>query len=510
MAQRLALPHAAPGALVLAWAVAAGACAVGPDFRSPRTTVPAAFARATDPRSVEPVEPVEPAVLATWWRQFGDPVLDALVADALAANVDIAIARAQLREARALRVVAASRLGPQVSAGGSAARAFAGADEAGGDGAADDAVVTSDLFGLGFDASWEADLFGGLRRGVEAAEADAEASLERLRDARVSIVAEVVLNYVDLRTAEQQLAIAEATIATRADNFDLARWRMQAGLVSELDLAQARTDLESARATLPALRTSVALAQHRLEVLLRQAPGRLQARVGTTARVPLPRAHVAVGIPADTLRQRPDVRAAERTLHAETARLGAATAARYPSVVLSGSIGLEALTLAALGSPAAAVGSLVGAVTAPIFTSGRLVANVEIQDARLEQARLAYIGAVLGALAEVENALVDVANTTARRERLVGAAASARETLEIAQLRYSTGLADFLAVLDAQRTLLSLEEQLATSTGALASAQIQLYKALGGGWEPDGPPAPQPGPERPKAPTEPTATREAS
>lgn len=464
---------AALGAAALG-ALACSACVVGPDFRSPRTTVPSAWAAAVDGR------PVEPAVLAEWWRQFDDEVLDGLVADALAANVELAIARAQLREARALRAVAVSLLGPQLNASGSASRKFSGPPED----APDDEIVTADLFGAGFDASWEADLFGGLRRGLEAAEADVEASVESLRDVRVSIVAEVVLNYVELRTAEQQLAIAEATLRTRADNFDLAQWRMQAGLVSELDVAQARTDFESANAALPALRTSLTEARHRIAVLLRQAPGRLQARLGTTARVPLPREAVAIGIPADTLRQRPDVRTAERRLHAETARLGAALAERYPSVVLSGTIGVEAVTLAALGNPSAAVGSLLAGVTAPIFTSGRITANIEGQDARLEQARLAYVATVLRALEEVENALVTVKNTTERRARLVKAAASARETLEIARLRYSTGLADFLAVLDAQRTLLSLEEQLATSTGSLASAQIQLYKALGGGWSP--------------------------
>jgi outer membrane protein TolC len=194
---------------------------------------------------------------------------------------------------------------------------------------------------------------------------------------------------------------------------------------------------------------------------------------------------VAVGIPADTLRQRPDVRAAERQLAAQTARLGEAEAARYPSFSLSGSLGLEALGLAALGSTDAVTRSLLGNITAPIFDAGRIDANVAIQDARLEQARLAYQSAVLAALEDVENALVAVANSAERRLQLESAAASARDTLQIARHRYASGLADFLAVLEGQRTLLSLEEQLAGTTGNLARAQIQLYKALGGGWSPD-------------------------
>jgi outer membrane protein TolC len=219
-------------------------------------------------------------------------------------------------------------------------------------------------------------------------------------------------------------------------------------------------------------------------VLLGRAPGEVQARLAPAAPVPLPDREAAAGIPADTLRQRPDVRAAERRLAAQTARLGVAEAARYPSFSLTGSLGLEALSLSALGNNGALTRSLIGAITAPIFDSGRIAANIGIQDALLEQTRLAYRSAVLGALEEVENALVAVANTGERRQRLAQATDSARETLQIAEQRYASGLADFLAVLDAQRTLLDLEDQLASGTGELAQAHIQLYKALGGGWSP--------------------------
>lgn len=447
------------------------ACAaVGPDYQAPQPGVPAHWGTATDTRAPDA------AVLAEWWRQFEDPLLNALVDEALAANRELATARAQLREARARRALAGAQLGPALDAAASAARSTS--SETLGTGA------TRDLYSAGFDAAWEPDIFGGLRRGREAAAAELDASLETLRDTRVSLAAEVVLNYADLRTAQRRLAVAEASVAARHETHDLTRWRWQAGLVPELDVAQARTDLESAQAALPALRSAVSAARHRLAVLLGRNPGALRERLAATAAVPLAGRAAAVGIPADVLRRRPDVRAAERRLAAQTARLGEAEAARYPGFRLSGSIGLEALSLSGLNNNGADARSLLGAVTAPIFQSGRIRANIGIQDALLEQARLAYETAVLAALEEVENALVDVAATAERRERLARAVAAAREAHTIAEQRYAAGLADFLSVLDSQRSLLSLEDQLASSTGELAAAQIRLYKALGGGWAP--------------------------
>lgn len=455
--------------------LALSACmTVGPDYHAPQVAVPAAWMMAGDGRGSDP------AVLAAWWRQFNDPVLDGLVADALAANLDLATARAQLREARARRLLAGAQLGPSVNASGSAARSRSSAESGSGSGNA------LNLYSAGFDASWEPDVFGGLRRGAEAAEADLGAAVESLRDVQVSLLAEVVLNYVELRTAGRRLAVTEDSAAAREETHALARWRLQAGLVSELDTAQALTELESARAALPALRTAIVEARNRLAVLCGRAPGELAARLSGAetkgAAIPLAAEAIFAGIPADVLRQRPDVRAGERRLAAQTARLGEAQAARYPSFSLSGSVGVEALRLGALGNSGAVARSLLAGVTAPIFDSGRIAANVEIQDALLEQARVAYQGVVLTALEDVENALVAVANGTERRAQLARATEAARLTLQIAQHRYATGLTDFLTVLDSQRTLLGLEDELASSTGDLASAQIQLYKALGGGW----------------------------
>ena len=460
-------------------AVALGGCAaVGPDYSEPQLAVPAGWSAGTGTDAMDAV------LLARWWHGFGDPVLDRLVADALAANLDLAQARARLREARARRGVAGAALMPSVDASLSGSRSRSSGQSGSGS--------TRELYSAGFDASWELDVFGGVRRSVEAAQADLEASVESLSDTRVSLAAEVALNYIDLRTAEQRLAIAEESIAYRGENHQIIRWRQQAGLVSELDLAQATTDLESTRAVLPPLRTAVTEAKNRLAVLLGRNPGELESLVHADRPIPLAAAEIVAAIPADTLRQRPDVRVAERRLAAQTARLGEAEAARYPSFRLSGSLGLEALELDALADRDANTRSLFGGITAPVFNAGRIAANIEIQDALVEQARLAYRAAVLAALEEVENALTAVANTDARRAKLAEAAAAARTTLAIAEYRYASGLADFLSVLDAQRTQLSLDEQLAGSTGELARAQIRLYKALGGGWSTEPLPAKEP------------------
>ena len=460
-------------------AVALGGCAaVGPDYSEPQLAVPAGWSAGTGTDAMDAV------LLARWWHGFGDPVLDRLVADALAANLDLAQARARLREARARRGVAGAALAPSVDASLSGSRSRSSGQSGSGS--------TRELYSAGFDASWELDVFGGVRRSVEAAQADLEASVESLSDTRVSLAAEVALNYIDLRTAEQRLAIAEESIAYRGENHQIIRWRQQAGLVSELDLAQATTDLESTRAVLPPLRTAVTEAKNRLAVLLGRNPGELESLVHADRPIPLAAGEIVAAIPADTLRQRPDVRVAERRLAAQTARLGEAEAARYPSFRLSGSLGLEALELDALADRDANTRSLFGGITAPVFNAGRIAANIEIQDALVEQARLAYRAAVLAALEEVENALTAVANTDARRVKLAEAAAAARTTLAIAEYRYASGLADFLSVLDAQRTQLSLDEQLAGSTGELARAQIRLYKALGGGWSTEPLPAKEP------------------
>jgi NodT family efflux transporter outer membrane factor (OMF) lipoprotein len=450
-----------------------GCAAVGKGYNPPRTQVPASWQGATAGGAAKGAD------LGQWWRRFQDPVLDDLVTKALAASTDLKTARAQLREARARRDVARAGLGPTVTASASASRS--GSD---GPGSIDTSgVSTRDLYQAGFDASWEPDVFGGARRGLEAAEADVGASVESLRDVQVSLVAEVARDYTDLRTGEKRLSIAEDNVSAQEELYKLTRWRRQAGLASELDEAQASTLLQQTRASLPALHTAVVEARYSLDILLAVPPGGLQQILKSADGIPKASDRVAVGIPADTLRQRPDVRAAERRLAAQTSRLDQAEAERYPSFRLTGSLGLQAVTLAGLGDTS--THSLLGSITAPIFEAGRIRADIEVQNALLEQARVAYQKTVLTALQDVENALVELSNTGRRRDELSGAVASARQALDLARQQYSAGLVDFQTVLDSERTVLNLEDQLASSTGDHSDALIQLYKALGGGWTPE-------------------------
>jgi NodT family efflux transporter outer membrane factor (OMF) lipoprotein len=451
-------------------AMLGGCASVGPDYVRPELSVPETWANAQ-------AKSAAAQDLSQWWQQFHDPLLTDLVEQALLASPDLLSAQAKLREARARRGLARANQFPTIGAFISESRSKSSTETGSG--------LTRELYSAGFDASWEPDIFGGTRRSVEAAEADLQASEETLRDTRVSLVAEVGRNYVDLRTGEHRLAIAEANLAAQAEIYDLTRWRQQAGLVSQLDEAQALTALEQTRAALPSLRTAIAEARNRLAILLGRAPGDLDARLSTNTATPVAPDTISTGIPADTLRQRPDVRAAERRLAAQTARLGEAEAARYPSFKLSGSLGLESLTLGSLAGSSAATHSLLAGITAPIFDAGRIRSNIAVQDALLEQSRIGYQAAVLTALEEVENALAGLANARQRQAKLARATDSARSTLEIARNRYATGLADFQAVLDSQRTLLTLEDQLATGTGETSNTQIRLYKALGGGWTPD-------------------------
>lgn len=447
---------------------------VGPDYAPPAVNVPTGWNR------IEHMYTETPAAvtvdLSQWWRSLNDPLLSEMVDEALQSSLELHSAQARLREARARRAVAVSERFPSVTASGSASRSQNSEETGSG--------TTRELYSAGFDASWELDLFGGIRRGIEAADADLESSIASLHDAHVSLVAEVARNYVEVRTLQTRLGIAQDNLASQSETLQLTDWRAQAGLVSSQDVEQARSNREQTRAQIPSLDTSLAEAEHRLDILLGKAPGTLHLRLVVAGELPTVPEQIAVGIPADAIRQRPDVRAAERNLAAETARVGMAEAARYPSFNLSGSIGLEALTMGALGNSDAATSSLLAGITGPIFDAGRLRAQIEIQNAVLEQAYVMYEQAVLTALQDVENALVSLARNRERVKALTNAAESARNAAQLAQQRYSAGLIDFQSVLDTERNVLSVEDSLASTRADGVLALISLYKALGGGWSP--------------------------
>ncbi|NML25635.1 efflux transporter outer membrane subunit [Zoogloea dura] len=471
MALSLPVPVARLAPLLLCSLLAACAT-VGPDYHPPVAQAPAAW-------QAVPLEGTVPAGdidLSRWWTQLADPQLSRLVDEALVANPDLQRAAAALRAARAARELAVANRFPTLSASAGASRSTA-------------LGVSRSLYQAGFDAAWEPDVFGGTRRALEAAEADLAASEADLQATRVSLVAEVALNYVELRAYQARLAIARDNLASQTETAQITDWRSQAGLASSLEVEQARSNRDSTRAAIPALDSGRAGAEHRLAILTGRTPGSLHAVLavdeGTRGRaLPSLPPGIALSIPAEVLRQRPDVQAAERRLAAETARIGQAEAARYPAFSLSGNLGLEALGLSVLGGGGQIARSLAAGVSGPLFDAGRARARVQAQEAVRDQSRAAYEATVLTALEEVQNALVALANGRERQQALSSAAGAARNAALLARHRYTSGLIDFQTVLTTERSLLSIEDSLASAEAERVTALIQLYKALGGGWSP--------------------------
>lgn len=422
----------------------------------------------------------QPTALAAWWARFGDPALGPLIAQALQDQTDIAAAAARLRQARAARDLAAAQQRP--SLGGSASAQASGSE----------GRATTETYRAALDASWEADLWGAGAAGVQAAEATLQARGLTLAHTRISIAAEVALNLLQLRGAQAREAIAQDNLASQQQTLQIVLWRFEAGLVTQLDVEQARTAVAQTEAQIPALRSSAAQAMNALAVLTGRAPGALHAQLqagSDAASGPAAPPDLAVAIPAEVLRQRPDVQAAERTLAAAEARVQQADAGRLPSLSLGGSIGLSALSLGGLGS-GAGVASLLASVSLPVLDGGRLRAQVGQQAAARDEAAATYRATVLAALQEVEDTLVALAAAREQAVALQSALASASSAAALAEQRYRSGLVDFQNVLLSQRTRLSAQDSLAANTTTLATTHVRLYKALGGGWTPDMPPEP--------------------
>ncbi|HAJ26897.1 MAG TPA: RND transporter [Syntrophus sp. (in: bacteria)] len=453
--------------------ILAGCAMVGPNYVPPAASVSGNWH--THLKGGLNADATGPQSLAAWWTKFNDPELSGLIERAAAGNLDLKKARARVRQARASRGVAWAGLFPVLDATGSATRSSS-SDNAG-------IGTTGNLYALGIDASWELDVFGGVRRSVEAADADLLAAQEDLRGVLVSLLAETALNYIEVRTHQDRLAVAETNLSSQDETYRLTLWRYQAGLSDELAVQQARYNLENTRSQLPALRTGIEGAMNRLAVLLGDMPGKVHAELEERKPIPATPPEVAVGAPADVLRQRPDVRRAERQLAAQTARIGVATADLYPRFFLSGAIGLQSLSTGSLLSSGSGVVSGGPGVTWRIFDAGAIRKNIEIQSALQEQYLIAYEVTVLGALEEAENAFTAYAEEQQRRQSLNEATQAAHQAAELAQYKYQAGLTDFTNVLDAQRSLLNFQEALTQSKGKVSANLVKLYKALGGGWE---------------------------
>jgi multidrug efflux system outer membrane protein len=465
---------------VLTLFLATASCTVGPDYRPPSVAVAPAWLEAwnigIDTRSAD---------LSRWWTEFNDPILNSLVDRAVKANLDLAVAQARIREARGQLGAAGAEFWPTLDTAASysnirtSENAFAAgkvAPQGGGS-------LEQDLFRTGFDSSWEIDIFGGVRRRIEAAEAALDAAVEDRRGVLVTLLGDVAKNYIDVRALQRRLVVAQDNLKAQRDLLSLTKARFDAGLAGDLDVAQAEGQAETTAAQIPTLEGALATTVYRLDVLLGAQPGLLRNELAQPALIPALPPQAQVGMPIELLRRRPDIRHAERQLAAATAQVGAATADLYPKFSLTGTFGLQSISASDWLVGRSRFWSIGPTITWPVFDAGKIRANIEIRNAQQEQALRLYEKSVLTGLADVESALVNYSKEQTRYRSLLEAASSNRRAVAIAEDLYTNGLVAFLNVLDAQRSLYASESDLALSEAGLAANLVALYKALGGGWE---------------------------
>ena len=511
----------------------AAGCAVGPHYQRPRPKLAASYAEAAGAKGNASSCVVPGAeALKRWWLVFHDAELDSLIDRAVRGNRDLQLALSRVREARARREMVGAGLWPEVvlnagynrgrgsknvqlpfgggqggagqgggadpPTGAKAERAAEGNGAAdpppGGGGAGGGAAaspfglgglpgVTTNLYQVGFDASWEIDVFGGTRRAIEAAEAGVAAAEEGRRGVLVSLLAEVAGTYVKLRTIQERRHFAEENLAAQRQAEGVIEAKAKAGFATELAVAQEQAQVATTEATIPVLAAAERATRHALAFLLGDAPHALDAELAARAALPALPPTVPIGVPSDLLRRRPDIRRAERELAQATAGVGVATADLLPSFSLTGMFGFDSSDVKHLADWASHYYSIAPGIRWPILDWGRIRANVRVQTERQQQAFLGYQQAVAQALKDVADALASYEREQTRRAALARAVEAARRARRLAQEQYEHGVADVLTTLDTQRALLRAEDALAQSDGALRRDLIALYKALGGGWD---------------------------
>jgi outer membrane protein, multidrug efflux system len=465
--------------LSAALAMVMSGCKVGPDYVPPMSNAPANFTHA-DPGEFGGASKVSQQNVpeSAWWRTLGDAGLNRVTERAIAGNLDLKLAQSRVLEAMAERGVVAADGLPGVDANTSFTRSrrseridnFPGGQ-------------MRNNWSVGFDSTWEIDFWGRVARGVEAAEADIDAAIESRRDTMVTLLAEVARNYVELRGFQRRLEIARKNIKLQQQTVELTQARFNAGLTSEVDVAQAKSLLATTQATIPTLDGGMQRSIHRLSVLLGQQPTALKQELSASGPIPAVPTEIMLGLPSELLRRRPDVRRAERELAAATARIGVATADLFPRFSLSGSFGFESIQLSSLAEPGARFWTFGPAMRWPIFQGGRVRSNIAVQNARVDQALTRYEQTVLTCFEDVENSLSAYTREQARMSSLKDAVSANQRAFDLASQLYSNGLSDFLRVLDSQRALFASEDALIDSERAVTSNLVGLYKALGGGWD---------------------------
>ncbi len=494
-------------------------CTVGPDYESPSPWSPASWFRSTRteaetrPISLPAAEPLD----VEWWAILNDSELTALMRRVAGANLDVRAASFRLAQARAQRGITRANEFPMINGNGSYTReqvskngvvsllgggGSSQATQSNGLGGTQGAFPNSfglgafDLFQAGFDATWELDLWGRVRRQVESASAQVEASADARRNTLLTSLAELARNYVQLRGLQESERIVRSNLRTAQDAVKVTNDRVVGGLATELDLANARAQAEATGANLPQLEAQQLQAINAISLLLGEPPGALSAELATPQPVPPVPPSVPIGLPSELARRRPDIRQADAQLHAATADIGAAQADFFPRVTLSGSVALQATQFTRVWDINALTYGVGPSISIPIFEGGRLTRTLELRKESAKEAAVNYQRTVLGAFHDVDNALIAYRNDQLRRDRLAAQGVQSRRALQLANERYRNGLSDYLEVLTAQRTLLGAEQDLATATTTVSTDLVALYKALGGGWEigeGNDPPPPEPG-----------------
>ncbi|MGB3472316.1 MAG: efflux transporter outer membrane subunit [Erythrobacter sp.] len=466
----------------------ASGCAVGPDYKRPAQSVPVTVTTLPDAPEISQSSPD-----AYWWRGFGDPMLDQLVSDAVANNADLEAAAARIEQARALRAVAAGGARPNVSANSSVTRSQTsenaidlsglGGGGGGGGGAPIGGIGSPQtIYSVGTSASWEIDLFGRIGRRVEAAEARIGIAQEDRNGLLLTVIADTVQNYAELRIAQEQIAVVEANLATARETVRLTQLRLDKGLASQFDLSRAEADARTAQAQLAPLQRQVRSNNAAIAALTGRFPADLGDSLTASAEIAIPRDAFPAGMPSDVLRRRPDVRLAERRLAAETADIGGEIADLYPSFSLSGLFGFSSIaldTLFAGGSENISVGA---ALDWPIFAGGRARAEVAEARAGAEEARALYRGAVLRAFEDADRALTAYVFAQRRLAVLEAVLQERERSFGFAKLRFEQGLDSQLTLLDTQRQLIAARSEVARGKGDVLAATVGAYRALGGGW----------------------------
>lgn len=508
-------------------------CAVGPDYHPPKTTVESSFAELGNTNAGISSHTTTNSPALDWWRAFNDPELERLMNEALHENYNLRIAVARVRQARYQRSIVAADLFPNIDADGgyfhalgskNVALSLGGSQSSGGSAAGGKSPATSphnkdaktsdppggtsssvgpspfsstltpfgegglpgvasSVYQIGFDSTWELDVFGGNRRRLEAAADDLGASIENLHDVTISLMAEVAIDYFELRGSQRELAVARENLATQRETLELTISRAKSGLNSQADVTRAAAEADSTAATIPPLEASARRSIHALSTLLAKEPAALSAELENEKPLPALPPEVPVGLPSELLERRPDIRQAERQLAGATARVGGAEADLFPKFGLTGGIGLDSTSTGNLFDWQSHYFLISPTVIWRVFDAGRIVSNIALQKANRQESLWQYRNTLLTALREVEDGLVAYGTEQERRAALENALKESQDSFNLIRDRYEHGLEDFLAVLDAQRTVLSTENELTQSDQAVATDLVSLYKALGGGWE---------------------------